>query len=79
MVADRSFERRVSSLEFVEDSALSDFSWDLELNRAIDFGETTQVRRQYHLDHDSVCTSTDSTGGKSRTKGSQLSPESADP
>ena len=43
--------------------------------------EIAQMGRQHDPDrpgHDSVCTSTDSTGGRSRTIGLQLSPESAE-
>jgi len=40
--------------------------------------ELAQMRGQHHPDHDRVCTSTESTAGRSRTMGAQLSPEFAD-
>src|SRR5206468_3348594 len=36
------------------------------------------MRREHHPDHGSVCTSTDTTDGRSRTIGAQLSPALAD-
>jgi hypothetical protein len=40
--------------------------------------ERPQMRRKHHADHHSVCTSTESTAGRSRTMGAQVSPASAD-
>ena len=37
-------------------------------------GKRAQMRREYDTDHGSVCTSTDRTGGRSRTIGVQLNP-----
>ena len=41
-------------------------------------GERPKVGRQEHADHGSVCTSTDSTAGRSRTMGVQWSPPSGE-
>src|SRR5262249_16936015 len=45
---------------------------------AVDPRELGQVRRKHDADHRRVCTSTESTGGRSRTMGAQRSPASAD-
>ena len=45
---------------------------------AFDLRQRTQVRRKHDADHGSVCTSTDSTAGRSRTMGAQVLPASAD-
>src|SRR2546425_83936 len=63
------------SLERVEDRALRDLAGDLELHLAVDPRQRSQMRREHHPDHGSVWTSTDTTDGRSRTIGAQLSPE----
>jgi len=79
MVADRPAQHRVAGLKRVEKRALRCLTLDVEANFAIDMRELPQVRRERNSDHDSVCTSTDSTAGRSRTMGAQLSPASAEP
>jgi len=71
-------QHRVTSLKRVEHRALRDRAVDLKLNLVTDVRQRTQMLRQYDADHGSVCTSTDSTAGKSRTIGAQLSPASAE-
>ena len=51
---------------------------DLEFHLAFDARQLPEIRREHNSDHRSVWTSTDSTGGRSRTMGAQLSPASAD-
>jgi len=58
--------------------ALRDLTRDLELHFAVDARQLPQMRRKHDSDHGSVWTSTDSTGGRSRTIGAQLSPASVE-
>ncbi len=78
LVADGSAQRRVLRLERIENRALGDRAVDPDLHLATDARERTQVCRQHDPDQASVCTSTDSTDGRSLTIAVQLSPESAD-
>src|SRR6266699_4011062 len=78
VAADRPAQDRVAGLQRVEHRALGDLARDLEFHLAAGLGERAQVRGEHHPDHDSVWTSTDSTAGRSRTIGAQLSPASAD-
>jgi hypothetical protein len=68
----------IARLERIEDRALAHLTLDFQADLAVDVHELPQVGRQQHPDHSSVCTSTDSTAGRSRTMGAQLSPASAD-
>src|SRR4051812_44100986 len=77
MIADRASQHGVSSLQRIEkafDSALLDF--DLEL--AVQAPQRSQMRREYDSNHLIVWTSTESTAGRSRTMGLQVSPASGD-
>ena len=78
VVADRPAQHRIAGLERVEDRALRDRALDLELHLAVDARQRPQMRREHDSDHGSVWTSTESTAGRSRTMGAQLSPASAD-
>ncbi len=84
LVTDGAAQHRVPGLQRVEHRALGDPAGDPQFDLAVDAGQGPQVRRQRHPDHvsvpghDSVCTSTDSTAGRSRTIGAQLSPASAE-
>ena len=78
VIADRAAQHRIAGLERVEDRALRDRALDVELHLAADVRQRPQMRRQHDSDHGSVCTSTESTAGRSRTMGAQLSPASAD-
>jgi len=79
VVADRPAQHRIRRLERVEDRALRDRTPNVQLDLALDMRQRPQVRRKHDSDHGSVWTSTDSTAGRSRTMGAQLSPASADP
>src|SRR6059036_509647 len=78
VVADRPAQHRIAGLERVEDRALRDPTLDVELHLAVDVRQLPQMCREHHADHGSVWTSTESTAGRSRTMGAQLSPVSAD-
>src|SRR5215472_7167377 len=78
MVADCAAQHRIASLERVDDRALRDWTIDLELHLALNAGQTSQMRRKHDANHGSVWTSTDSTAGRSRAMGAQVSPASAD-
>src|SRR5437016_89342 len=71
-------QHRIGGLERVEDRALRGLTLDVELRLAVDARERPQMCREHDPDHDSVWTSTDTTDGRSRTMGAQLSPASAD-
>ena len=62
----------------VEDGLRRRLSLDLDLHLTLDLSEIPQVRWEDDADHLRVCTSTESTAGRSRTMGFQLSPASAD-
>src|SRR5438105_9085837 len=78
LVPDRAAKNREARFERVEDRRRRDLTLDLELHLAFDLGEIPQMRREDDTNHFRVCTSTESTAGKSRTMGLQLSPASAD-
>ena len=71
-------QHRIAGLERVEDRALRDRAVDVELHFAVDVRQGSQMIREDDADHGSVCTSTDSTAGRSRTIGVQLSPPSGE-
>ena len=66
------------ALQDVQDRLLSNRGRDLEIDNPADAGQNLKILRQNDVDHASVCTSTESTAGRSRTIGAQLSPASAD-
>ena len=78
MVADRSAQHRIMGFERVEDGALRGLASNLEFDFTANVRQPSQMWRENNADHASVWTSTESTGGKSRTIGAQLSPASAD-
>ena len=78
VVTDRPAQHRILRLESVEDRALRCLTVNMEFDLAIEVRERAQMHREHHADHDSVCTSTDNTAGRSRTMGAQVSPASAD-
>src|ERR1051325_335658 len=79
VVADRAAQHGIPRLERVQHRAPGDPAGDVEGHLAFHLRPRAQVRREHHADHASVWTSTDSTAGRSRTMGAQLSPPSADP
>src|SRR2546429_5467740 len=81
VVADRAPQHGIARLERIQYRGTRDRPplGDVERHLAFDLRQRAQVRRQHHADHASVWTSTDSTAGRTRTIGAQLSPASADP
>ena len=78
VVADGPGQRRVTGLQRVQYRALGDLVRHVQLDFAADAGQGPQVRGKHDPDHGSVWASTDSTAGRSRTIGAQLSPASAE-
>ena len=78
VVADRPPQHGIAGLECIEHRAQRDRRFDFERHLAADVRQRSQMLREYDANHGSVCTSTDSTPGKSRTMGFQLSPASAE-
>src|SRR5688572_20350267 len=78
MVADGAAQHRKLMLERVEHRPLSGAALDVDGHFIGDPRQRTQMRGKQHANHGSVCTSTESTGGRSRTMAVQLSPLSAD-
>src|SRR5437899_13050266 len=71
-------QRRVARLEGIKHRPLRRLSGHVQLDGSARARERLQVARQHDLDHFSVCTSTESTPGRSRTTAFQLLPSSAD-
>src|SRR2546426_5479397 len=78
VIADRPAQHRIAGLERVEDRALRGLTLDVERHLAVDVRQRPQMCRKHDSDHGSVWTSTESTAGRSRTMGAQVSPASAD-
>ena len=78
VIADGPAQHWIARLERIEDRALGHVSLDLELHLAVYAREFPQMCREHDSDHGSVWTSTESTAGRSRTIGVQLSPAFAD-
>src|SRR5260221_9213305 len=76
LVADGAAQHRIMGLEGVEHRALRHRTFDVEGHLALDMRQLAQMYGEDDADHDKVWTSTDSTGGRSRTMGAQLSPAS---
>ena len=77
-VTECSTQNRVLSFERIKDKALGGWAVDLECHFAVDVRDCPEMRGENDSDHGNVCTSTESTAGRSRTIGAQLSPASAD-
>src|SRR5262249_20144187 len=78
VVANRSTQRGVAGLQRVENRTLGDGSFDFQRHFAADLRQSSETRGKNYSNHGSVCTSTESTPGRSRTMGAQVSPASAD-
>jgi len=78
LIANRPAQHGIASLERIKHRSLRDRAIDLKLNFTAGVRQRSQMLREYDTDHGSVCTSTESTPGKSRTIGTQLSPASAE-
>jgi hypothetical protein len=83
MVADGTAQHGIAGLERVERRALRGGAFDFERHLAADVRQGSEMLRENYsnhvlLAHLSVWTSTESTPGRSRTMGAQLSPASAE-
>src|ERR1019366_4236865 len=78
VIADGPLQHRITGLQRVEHRPDRSLACDFDRHLAVGFRQRAQMRREHHTDHDSVCTSTESTAGRSRTMGAQLSPASAE-
>src|SRR3954451_1271329 len=79
MIANGPTQHRIARLERVEDRASRHVAINLELHIPTHARERSQVCRQHNHNHVSVWTSTESTGGRSRTIGAPVSPPSGEP
>ena len=71
LVTDRPAQRRITGFERVEDRALRDGTGNVKRYLAAGAGEDAKVLGKDDSDHVSVCTSTETTAGKSLTIGIQ--------
>ena len=78
VIADRPAQHRIAGLEGIEDRALRGPAINLKLHFAVEVRQHQERRREHDSDHGNVWTSTESTAGRSRTMGAQLSPASAE-
>src|SRR5580693_1275605 len=82
VVTDRAAQHGITAFECIEDSPDGHGFSNLQFQRPLHLRERAQVKGDFDLDqrtaHDSVCTSTDSTAGRSRTMGFQWSPPSGE-
>jgi hypothetical protein len=78
MVPDGASEHGIASFERVKNRTLRNLTLDFELHLAVNARQRPQMCRQLDADHGNVWTSTETTAGRSRTMGAQLSPASAD-
>ncbi len=78
LIPNRPAQHGIAGFERVKHRALRNDTVNFKLHFAANMRKRSQMLREYDPDHGSVCTSTDSTAGKSRTIGAQLSPASAD-
>src|SRR5262245_24417017 len=79
VITDRPAQHRVRLLERVDHGANRHPPVDLDADFGSDPRDGAQVLRQLYADHQIVCTSTDTTAGRSCTIACQCSPSSADP
>ena len=79
MVANGPAKHWIPGLKRIQHGALRDWPGNFNFNFArSEARQYPQMRRKNNANHGSVCTSTDSTAGRSRTIGAQFSPASAD-
>src|SRR6185295_6937496 len=79
VISDRSPQHGIAGFEGVEHRTLGDLSLDVQRHLAINPRQRPQMCRKHDSYHGSVWTSTDKTGGRSRTIAVQLSPAFAEP
>src|SRR5947209_9936523 len=77
MIADGAAQHGVAPFQSIEDRALCHRALDVQLHFIANLRQVAQMIRKYYPDHGSVCTSTESTAGRSCTMTFQLSPPSA--
>src|SRR5438105_13314633 len=70
-------QHRIGGLQCVEDGALRHRALHVERDLVADVCKRPQMMRKHDADPRSVCTSTESTAGRSRTIAAQVSPASA--
>jgi len=78
LVPNRPAQHGIAGLQRIKHRPLRDRRHNFKLHFAANMRQRSQMLWQYDSNHGSVCTSTDSTAGRSRTIGAQLSPASAD-
>src|SRR5229473_1171268 len=78
VITDGAAQHRILGLKRIDHRALCGLAADFELHLAADARQPAQMWREYDPNHGSVWTSTESTAGRSRTMGAQLSPASAE-
>lgn len=76
VIPDGSAEGRKAGLQRVEDGALGDRRRNVEFHISVHLGDGPEMHGKSYLNHASVCTSTESTGGRLEAMAVQLSPES---
>src|SRR5271165_4167570 len=76
VITNRTLQRRIACFQRVQDRARRHRRRDLQFHRTADLCQVAQVIRQLHANHGSVCTSTESTAGRSWVMAFQLSPSS---
>src|SRR4051794_6639699 len=80
VVADCPLQHRITSLKCIQPRGLSARLRDFQVNLAVPLGQHSQMIRQHDANqHESVCASTESTAGRSRTIACQWSPASEEP
>src|SRR4051812_33848399 len=80
VVADCPLQHRIASLKCIQHRGLSDRLRDFQVTLAVHLGQHSQMIRQHDANHhESVCASTESTAGRSRTIACQWSPASEEP
>src|SRR6267143_1593084 len=78
VVADGAAQHRILCFECIEDGALRDGTFDVELHLRTDARQRPQMSGEYDANHGSVWTSTESTAGRCCTMGVQESPALAE-
>jgi len=78
VIADRSAQHWILGFQGIQDRAQYRWTLNLQLDLFADVRQSSQMMWKFDSDHGRVWTSTDSTAGRSRTIGAQLSPALAE-
>ena len=78
VITDGSAQHRIAGLERVDDGTRCGATAYIKRYLAADLSQGSQMLREYDPDHCSVCTSTESTAGRSRAIGAQVFPASGE-